>query len=224
MPQPIVSTLAQRVYDYLKNQYGQMDESLGWPLLRWCTGYVGLIQDVADVVKTRNGKVGWTALVDPDQATLLTLPYVAQLYGVTLKKGVTEEQWRNQIKDKAGLYRGTPLALAGAIQNEFGVDTVFIYERDPDDYSFTVGVLNTEYLLPDESQLDALIAAEKPIGLIIMSLVRDPSDWDLFALGSTRYQRNADGFMEVTPSPYQTLADLQAHFTTLADLAANNPH
>jgi hypothetical protein len=72
--------------------------------------------------------------------------------------------------------------------------------------------------------LSAIIEREKPIGMLFTTQFRTSTDWNLFMIGATRYARDAEGFMTITPSPYQTLADIKAHFTTLNDLKNNTPH
>ena len=153
MPQPVVSALAQRMYDYLKPYQriqGISDETMGWPLLRWCSGWAEPLENVYAVVKTRNGKEGWSALTDPDQAIPLTMPFLAQLIGTRLVQGETPEQWRDEIKDSAGLYAGSPASVAGAIQKSGALKiatprTVLILGRDTGSaYHHLIGVFEND--------------------------------------------------------------------------------
>lgn len=143
MAQPVVSALAQRIYNYL-SAYTYADEANGWPLLRWATGWAGMVQDVYDTVKTRNGKSGWSAVTDPDQAIAVTMPFLAQMLGIRLSPGETTEEWRNTIKDAAGLYAGTPSSIAGEVQKRASVRTVLIFERDTSNYHFSIGAFSQE--------------------------------------------------------------------------------
>jgi hypothetical protein len=95
------------------------------------------------VRKGPNGEPGWTAVIDPDLATASTIAYAGQMLGIRFDAGSSLDTQRNLLKDAAGIYRGTPKAIAGAVQN-LGVNNVLIYERSASNYTFAVGVFTAE--------------------------------------------------------------------------------
>jgi hypothetical protein len=74
-----------------------------------------------------------------------------------------------------------------------------------------------------EEAITRAVALQKPIGMSFSVQTFIDSDWTWFIIGSTRYTRNADGFMEITPSPYPTWQDVVDNFATWQDFIDNNP-
>lgn len=76
------------------------------------------------------GRPGWSILFDPDLCPVRYLPWLAMFAGVRLTTGMAEEEMRSRIKDRDGLRRGTPGAIARAVQQHLtGSKTVLIRER-----------------------------------------------------------------------------------------------
>jgi len=70
-------------------------------------------------------------LLDPDLCPAFALPWLAQLVGITLPPGLSEDASRALVQSVWGFRRGTPAAMMAAAQLYLqGAKTVFFRERD----------------------------------------------------------------------------------------------
>jgi hypothetical protein len=130
------------------------------------------------------------------------LPWAAQVVGLTLGPGLSEEQGRDLMRDAPNWKRGTTAtmeALAGLYLT--GDKTIFFRERDGDPYYLEVVTRAGE--TPDPELVRKALEAAKPVGLILH--YRTTAGWDYQEL-------KASG-----PDPYSALRAAYATYRALSD-------
>ena len=144
---------------------------------------------------TDNYRVGWQVALDPANAPVEALPWLAQFVGTPLNERLAAGMWREAISTPVGWRRGTVAAIKAAARPFllFGGDVV-VNERTPTAYSFEVvydadqlddptlqevadlhvtlaDVADAYYRLDDlagsEDALLAALARAKPAGLVM---------------------------------------------------------
>jgi len=175
MSQPPVHPWVQDFYDAL-GWYRLADEQVGWHLLYLCAAAGLTIQDVRDWSEDTDLGPGWSQIMDADTCPAPFLPWLGQLVGVALPGGLTEQQQRDRIHGTDGFKRGSPGAIIAAAQQWLtGAKSVFLIERSPTVYSFSVNTYTTE--TPDSAKVLAALMEQKPAGLNLTYNVLSGQSW-----------------------------------------------
>lgn len=178
MSRPVVSDAAERIYDRLR-PYQLGDEAAGWLLLALCEALSRTLVRPNELLRHDDTGTGWRRLLDADRAPAWALPFLAQWVGVApLPRGLTEQQTRDLIRDAPGLRRGTPAAIVTTARRYLtGHQTVLLRERDGDPYFLTIVTRTAETPDPD-ALLRAVVAEQKPIGIVLSHVVEEGETWD----------------------------------------------
>ncbi len=175
---PAASPLANEAHAELGTVTDPDGEATSWAALRFLDAMLSPLQLVEDLARDDNqGRPGQTALLDIDRCPPVALRWRGQLSGVRVTPGdVTDPAWaaraRAEIRNAAGLKRGTPAAIVGAVQATLtGMRVVRLIERDSSPYHFTVIVRTSE--CPDPAVSEAAARAQKPAGLVMTFTVAE---------------------------------------------------
>lgn len=112
MARPTPAPFTEALYGDLPELYRDADAvDGGWPLLR----YLSLLGDLGGDVDALAGRVAAGELTDPAAADAEWLPWLAQLVGVKLRRGSTDEARRAAIAEGSnGWQSGTRQSIAAA--------------------------------------------------------------------------------------------------------------
>jgi hypothetical protein len=147
------------------------------------------IQELVD--PEEEGLVPWETLFDVDLCPYWALPWLAQVVGVQLLPGLSEDAARQYIKDLSFEQTGKPETIRKVVQTQLvGTKTVYFRERDTGDaYRLEIVTLTNE--TPDLSALDRAIKASVPAGILVND--RTVVGWDyqqMTAEGGTYADQN----------------------------------
>jgi hypothetical protein len=181
------------------------DENQGWALLTYCGAIASMFDQIEGYARdSDDGRPGWAILMDPDRCPSEALPWLAQFVGTTLTPGLSDADQRAQIKAEQAFKRGTPSAIAQALQPYLtGTRTVLIRERDGGAYNLTVLTYSSE--TPDSTKALNAILTQKPAGIILT------------------YATVTGANYLVIRASYATYTDLRAAFVTYNGLRNNSP-
>lgn len=206
MTRPVVSELAEHIYESME-PFARLDgEGTDWALLRYIDSFsTSMLGTVYDIVRDRDDQPGWVILFDPDNAPVEALPYLAQFVGATLTDDMSEADRRAEIRTPSGWKRGTLPAFIAAIKRTLdGEQLVLVEERwTGDAYKLWVRTLDSE--TPDQARTLAAINAAKPMGLVLT------------------YQAVISWAWSDVDDDYATWAALVAGFATWNDVLAVEP-
>lgn len=161
---------------------------------------------------------GWPAAVDLD--TTPDPAFIGAATGTRVPGGLTTEQQRDYVRDRASFRRGTPAAIKGAVRGVLTGATkrVDIIERDGSPWRFSLRVWASELPGYDpagpetgqaaEAAVVAAAATQKPVGIVI------DTDVEVIEHNATYAHLSAE---------HGTYADLLAAFPTPALAAAHVP-
>lgn len=196
---PVVTAVAEELYDSL-GPWREVDgEETGWSLLLFCDAVAHDLQGMITVIRDQDDRPGWAIAVDPNLAPAEYLPWLGQFVGVKVDTYRTVEGQRSDVAARGGFARGSLGAVRRAAQTELqGTQFVDIDERDTSPYHLTVTFyrgevkgrhyadVNTTYATyadlnaafptyadwtaSAQNVIDALQAA-KPAGLILDTIV-----------------------------------------------------
>lgn len=167
MARPVVGTVAEALYARMAPVADQ-DANLNWPLLTFvgaiCDNY---LQDIDDLSSDHTTYVGWGGILNPDNAPVNALPWLAQLVGVRYNPSLTTAQNITLIKQPIGFQRGSPGAIKAAILPYLsGTKSVVLTERYTGDaYKVLVTTLTGE--VADVAGMQAAALAQKPAGILM---------------------------------------------------------
>jgi hypothetical protein len=143
------------------------DEAYGWAHAYLCEAIGRMLAQVAEVFDPEGDVPPLAPILSPDLCPTWALPWLAQLLGVTLPKGVDDATARAMIKDVSGFKRGTPAAIRAAAGFFLtGSKTVFFNERLAND-AYRLGVVTLGSETPDATLVEAAILAQKPGGILL---------------------------------------------------------
>lgn len=112
---------------------------------------------------------GWPAVVD-----LATSPYpavIARATGTTVPVGLTPEQVRAYVTERASWRRGTPGAMLAAAREAYPTGHISLIERDGSAWRTTIRLYAGEATEADRQRVIAAVSPHKPVG-IVLSVVR----------------------------------------------------
>lgn len=202
IPPPTVAPATWDLYNrlgpipYIPNDDGLADADLGYPLLAFLDGIGQIMQQTLDLFQDTDEGPGWSQILDINRCPTVALPWLAQWVGVRFDQTQnTDATQRAAIQAEQGFNRGTVQALQAAAAKWLAPgQSIQIYERTPDPYSFTV-VISLGQLAPGtysqvsaeyptyaewtaasssydtpaypQAQISAALMAQKPAGLLM---------------------------------------------------------
>lgn len=191
MARPVVSAIADSMYDEGLLPLAYADELNLWALLHFCEAYIGSLQLVETLVRDTDDGPGWSMVLDVDRAPYFGLPWLGQFVGVTTPEQMTGEteaahdaRVRAYIASTGGFNRGTLAAVIGAVQQYLtGSKEVIITERDTSPYHFDVRSREGETLIGNVPLIIQAIENIKPAG--VQFLYTRVPDWTYDDLNAT---------------------------------------
>lgn len=197
MVRPAVSAPAEDLYASLGTGFTREDEETGWLTLLWCDALGVPFERTWELIVER----GWSSLFDVDRSPAWALPWLAQLVGANLIRGLDEDGMRLAIRSINVAKRGTPEAFrAAARQLLTGSRSIKVDERfEGDPYAVRVRTFAAE--TPDPAAVEAAIRAEKPAFLVLTYAV--------FAGASFQDVRDSDMTFQQVRDNFATFNDLR---------------
>ena len=203
---PNVHPAAEEVYSTLDPAFTIEDEANDWALLHFLDAVLGTtLGSIFDWVTDRDGKPGWSILLDADSAPPAALPWLAQFIGVRFTQGMSVDDQRAAIKVHEGFDRGTVAALVSATKRTLtGTQRVIVRERfGGAAYQLQVRTLASE--TPNAAVTELAALSQKAAGLVL----------DYAALVGLQWSD--------VVSDFDTWADVRDEFATWDDLRTALP-
>lgn len=179
MARPDSNAFADAVYARLE-PVATEDERLGWPLLTYIIGLSQMFAKVEAIVRSPDGRVPYSPMLDVTICPPFALPFLAQFAGVKLrplKVGETLEQWavyaRDAIVRRNGRNRGRPDAMIAAVQETLtGTKDVRLLEQAGGD-AYALTVITRPGETPDVAAATAAALTQKPAGIVLTMVQTD---------------------------------------------------
>lgn len=109
---------------------------------------------------------GWPAAFDLD--TTPDPAFIGTATGTDVPGGLTLEQQREYVRDRASWRRGTPQAIKGAVaQLLTGTRRVDLYERDGSPWHLRVRTYSAESAGVTDADIRAAAGTQKPVGITL---------------------------------------------------------
>lgn len=153
----VAARLVEALGDALRRRGGDQLEDL-------VDGYAVPLADSDDRLQPTDR--GWPAAFDvaqtPDPA------WIGGALGTTVPGGLTLDQQRDFVRDRAAFRRGTPGAIKGAVgQLLTGTRRVDLFERDGSPWHLRVRTYSAESAGIDVDDLVAAAGTQKPVGITL---------------------------------------------------------
>lgn len=138
-------------------------------------GYAAPLAPVDELLQPTHR--GWPAAFDvdatPDPA------WVGEATGTSVPRGLSVEEKRDYVRDRASWRRGTPGAIKGAVgQLLTGTRRVDLFERDGSPWHLRVRTYSAESAGLDEADLVAAAGTQKPVGITLEAEVALGASYD----------------------------------------------
>lgn len=144
MSAPVFGSVGAELYDALAPLAGD-DAANGYALGHVCQAIGLMRQLVADLSEDQGDRPGWTGLVDVETSPAVALPWLAQIPGVKLTTGASEDAQRNEIRIRAGQARGRPASTLAKVKVVLsGTQSVRLVERISSAWTYAVVVRRGE--------------------------------------------------------------------------------
>lgn len=171
-----VGSTALRLYNALGSAFHAGDRELGYPLLWFCYAITRTLAEVDRIVRDSDAGVGWSSVLDVDQAQRKDLPFLAQFIGARVDPRLSTADQREEIRKVKGFQRGTPEAIKAAARPTLsGTRTVILTERDGSPYRFRVQTYSFE--TPNPTSTFAALLRAKPAGLVMVYETPNMATW-----------------------------------------------
>lgn len=167
------------------------DERYDYAHAHLCEALNRSMEQVAEVFDPGGDIPPLAPILDLDLCPGWALPWLAQLVGVRLPAGVSDDDARELIANVSGFARGTPASLqAAASLTLTGNQTVAFRERDAGDpYRLEVVTLTGE--TPDPTATQRALLAQKPGGIVLSYRTVEGQDWQAVTAKTWRQARTA---------------------------------
>ncbi len=165
MAAPDVGPLALELYEQLTGlAYG--DEDHDWALLCLCQLLTWGDEFIDACVADRDGRDGWSQVLDPMTCPAPALPWLAMLNGVPIPPGSTEQETRDLISALPHFRRGHPDSIDDAIRVFLtGDKRVTRVERYRGDRWQSLRVTYAAQT-PDRAPIDRILEVIFPAGIV----------------------------------------------------------
>lgn len=168
-PVPEMGSVGAELYD--ANQalaYADLENDYALAIL--CEAIGRMWQPVADLVEDRDGRPGWAVLVDVETTPAYAVPWLAQIPGVQLTRGISEADQRQEVRLRSGEARCRPASMRAAAEATLtGTRTVRILERTSSAWTLTVITRTSE--TPDAAATLAALMSQKAGGDVLTHVV-----------------------------------------------------
>lgn len=143
-----------------------------WAFAILCQAIGLMWQPIADLSEDRDGRPGWAVLVDVETTPDNALPWLAQIPGVQLTRGITAPEQREEVRLRSGQARCRPASMIAAVQKTLtGTKNVRILERTSSAWTLTVFTRTDE--TPDPDATLAAAMSQKVGGDVLTLIVGD---------------------------------------------------
>lgn len=154
-------------------------------------GYAAPLAPVDELLQPTDR--GWPAAFDvdatPDPA------WVGEATGTTVPRGLSVEEQRDYVRDRASWRRGTPRAVKGAVaQLLSGTRRVDLFERDGSPWHLRVQTYSAESAGLDEADLVAAAGTQKPVGITLEAEVALGASYEHHAAEWATYEEWAAAY------------------------------
>jgi hypothetical protein len=164
MPVIVPPTPADRVYSRLE-PIAHGDEEAGYPLYGLVEALTSPQDPLEEIVREDDTHPAWARAVDPYEAPLWVLPWLAALVGVEWA-AEPSEALRTKIIERPNYRRGTVPAIRSAVQATLtGTKTVRIAAR-VNDSPWRMTVITSPGETPDSAWTLSALLTEKPAGIV----------------------------------------------------------
>lgn len=194
----MVSAVATRVLEALGETFVRRAGALLEPLVD------GLTDPLADVDELlQPTERGWARGLDLEETPIPG--WIGAATGTKVPGGLTLEQQRDFVRDRATWRRGSPQAIKGAVaQLLTGTRRVDLFERDGSPWHMRIRTYAAETAVSiTEAELIAAAASQKPVGITVDVEVAPGATFDHFTAEHTTF----DDFA----SAYETFDEASAH-------------
>lgn len=165
------------------------DPENGYPWRRFVGALSLLLDPVAGVCRSLDGRERWTQLADPWRCPPAWLRVLAQWAGIRRPDAMTEEELRELIATGGpGFWRGTTANMIAAARRFLppGMADLYLYfEERADGQAYHLRVFTYTFIEHDEQQVRAALEAAKPAGLVLDYQVRRGQNWNMLRTRST---------------------------------------
>jgi hypothetical protein len=162
-------------------------------------------KELAELVDPDDPYVPWEPLFDVNVCPYKFLPWLGQIVGVRVPRGMPEDDARNFIKDLASMNRGSPEAIKQAIKYALsGSQTVILHERDAGD-AYLLEVVTLDYETPDPALVIRYALTQKPGAIKFTNVVT--AGW-IYQDMTIHYGSTSKKYKDI-PAEYTTYSDLQ---------------
>ena len=120
-------------------------------------------QDVADQVDAT--VEGWPTAFDLDETP--TPGWLATILGADVPFGLTPDDVRAYLRDRAAWRRGTPAAMLAAARQAYPTGLIVFVERDGSPWATTLRIYSAEATSEDQARVLAAATVHKPVGIIL---------------------------------------------------------
>jgi len=199
MADPILSSLGQRLRERTQ-PLAPNDADYEYAHAHLCEGMMLPFEQVAEIIDPPDPYHPWEVLFDVDVCPAWALPWLGQLVGVRVKRGMTEQEMRNYIKGLGGAPLGSPARIRAAIQVTLtGNKSVVFRERDAGE-AYRLEVVTEDGETPDPEATRRAILSEKPAAIFLE--YRTVVGWDY------QEQTTKGGTYAAQTAEYHTYSDL----------------
>lgn len=174
-PVPPYSDLGERLRERTE-PLAPNDEQNDFAHAKLCEGMMLPFGQLAELVDPPDPYVPWEPLFDVAICPAWALPWLGQLVGARIPRGLSDDDSRMYVTDLGGFKRGSPEAIKHAVGLALtGTKTVYLRERDAGDpYRLEVVTLTSE--TPDPAAVLRAILLQKPGGIVVA--YRTTVGWD----------------------------------------------
>lgn len=154
-------------------------------------GYAAPLSPVDELLQPTDR--GWPAAFDvdatPDPA------WVGEATGTTVPRGLSVEDQRAYVRDRASWRRGTPRAVKGAVADVLtGTRRVDLFERDGSPWHLRIQTYSAESAGVDEADLVAAAGTQKPVGITLEAEVALGASYEHHAAEWATYEEWAAAY------------------------------
>lgn len=171
----MATVVAARVLAALGSAF---NERAGALLEHLVDGLTKPLADIDDMVQPTAR--GWARAVDLDETTIPA--WYGNATGTRVPGGLTVEQQRDYVRDRASWRRGSPAAVKGAVAQLLDPTTsrrVDLRERDGSPWRLGLIVWAASRIGVTDEQLLAAATSQKPVGIVLTDVeVLEGATWD----------------------------------------------
>lgn len=168
-PVPAMGSVGAELYD-ANHALAYADLENDYALAILCEAIGLMWQPVADLVEDRDGRPGWAVLMDVETTPAYAVPWLAQIPGVQLTRGISEADQRQEVRLRSGEARCRPASMRAAAEATLtGTRTVRILERTSSAWTLTVITRTSE--TPDAAATLAALMSQKAGGDVLTHVV-----------------------------------------------------